>query len=79
MAARIPGENRNVIQVQRVNHFLPATGMLMTAMKKKQRFVGRVIGEPAAIKQLSAIPTDKCLLSCFHFFGVVRLPPHAIP
>ena len=78
VAARIPGENRNVIQVHRVDHFLPATGMLMTTMKKKQRFVGRVTGEPAAIKQLGPVPTDECLFNCFHFFGVVRLPRHAI-
>src|SRR5256885_2374216 len=52
--------------------------MLVTAMKKKQRFVGRVTGEPAAIKQLGSVPTDECLFSCFHFFGVVRLPLHAI-
>src|SRR5437773_8872519 len=52
--------------------------MLMTTMKKKQRFVGRVTGEPAAIKQLGPVPTDECLLSRFHFFGVVRLPLHAI-
>src|SRR5207249_9599233 len=52
--------------------------MLVTAMKKKQRFVGRVTGEPAAIKQLGSVPTDECLFSFFHFFGVVRLPLHAI-
>src|SRR5437879_13165435 len=52
--------------------------MLMTAMKKKQRFVGRITGEPAAIKQLGPVPTDECLFSRFHFFGAVRLPLHAI-
>src|SRR3954464_13890123 len=38
VTARVPGKNRNVIQPQQLDEFRPASGMLMTAMKKEQRF-----------------------------------------
>ena len=56
MAASVERVDRNVIEPEQLDEFLPAAGMLVTAMEEQQRLTGRLFRIPRAIEQLQAVP-----------------------
>ena len=56
MPARVPGEDRDVVQREHLHEFRPAPGMFVAAMEKQQRFLRAPFRDPGAIKELGAIP-----------------------
>ena len=47
VAASVPGENRDVRQIERLNRFLPAPRVLVAAVEKQECLVGGLRGSQA--------------------------------
>src|SRR5439155_12899438 len=55
VAAGVPCEDGEVVEFQQLDDFLPASGMLVAAVKEEERFVGGFGGSPGAIAELGAV------------------------
>src|SRR6476646_7986657 len=72
MTARVPCEDRDVVKSQRIDRFLPTTGMLVSTMEKQQRFVRCLGWNPRTVKQFGTVPTTESSFSGFHLLAAIR-------
>src|SRR5947209_5287509 len=49
VAARVPGEHGDIVESERVYRFLPAAGVLMTAVEEHERLVPGAGWNPGAV------------------------------
>lgn len=75
----VPRENRDVVEPEEVDEFLPPARMLVAAMEKQQRFSCRTSRNPRAIKQLRAVEARHLVFGARHLFLPVVLPQAEVP
>jgi hypothetical protein len=77
VAARVPREDGDILQSERLHRVLPAAGVLVATMEKQKRLVSRLGGKPCAIKKFRPIPGLHWLRNGLHKVKLARFGPEA--